>query len=583
MKWTPVWWVAALSSCVVIFGLVWMPGRAARPALARLVDPPRRVVVALRPPNPGDKPAAQAVQVALARQSVLQAAPAGDIRLLYTFHTLPGFVGQVTPAGLDALQRHPDVLAVSADRPVEAALAQSAALLRANAVWQELGFTGAGVAVAVLDTGIDSSHPDLAPAVVAQHCFNQNGACPPDGLAESDNAPDENGHGTHVASIIAGRGQVAPKGIAPEANLVAVRVLDAAGNGYTSDVLAALDWVVAHGPEFNIKVVNMSFGGGAYSGVCDSVDASAALYTAAVAQARAAGMVVFAASGNSGLTGQMLMPACISGVVSVGGTYDADLGQFIAGGCSEQALTDRVICSSNSSTALDVLAPGALITAAAAGGGQANRTGTSMATAHASGVAALMWQANPLLNPDGLETALKETGVPITDGRTGQITPRIDALAAVSRVSGSQVVTITGAVLLEGRASHQGAQIYLAGAGCSISAGDLPAAVTAADGTFTVELPAGQLPACLLAVQPGYLAGRREWPAGRLGVVTLPGGDINADNVVDILDLAAVAATYGSASPATDLNGSGQVDLLDLVILAGNYKQTGPVPWPDGE
>jgi subtilisin family serine protease len=116
----------------------------------------------------------------------------------------------------------------------------------------------------------------------------------------------------------------------------------------------------------------------------------------------------------------MSAPACVSGVISVGATDKAD----------------RLTWGSNSSSALDLLAPGELILSCALGGGQTIYPGTSHASPHAAAVAALMLQANPGLSVAEIERFLKETGVPVTDSRNDRIriTPRIDALAAVTRV-----------------------------------------------------------------------------------------------------------------------------------------------------
>ena len=134
-----------------------------------------------------------------------------------------------------------------------------------------------------------------------------------------------------------------------------------------------------------MNVINLSLGGGSYRGACDEADANAELYAQAVESARNLGITLFAASGNNGLTEQMMLPACLSGVVAVGSTYDADVGLFSMGVCTDpQTAPDQVTCASNSSEALDLLAPGAVINSTALGGGQGQRSGTSMATAHAS-------------------------------------------------------------------------------------------------------------------------------------------------------------------------------------------------------
>jgi subtilisin family serine protease len=391
-----------------------------------------RVIVALQPPTAQDSLYAQSQQVVQVQARVLHRVAEGDFQLIHRYQTLAGLAGIVTPQGLNRLRHSPEVRAIALDTPVYPALIESATLIHADRVWNDLGITGAGVNVAVLDSGIDLTHPDLSDHVVVQHCFTQ-GACLPNGTNESDNAQDEHGHGTQVAGIITGRGTRSPRGIAPDAGIVAVRVMD--GSGWTSDVIAGMDWVVANQLWLGVKIINLSLGSGSYTGICDTTDAITMLYADAVSAARTAGMVVFAAAGNHAQSAALTVPACISGVIAVGSTYDADLGPRNWRACADASTApDQVACFSNSSAALDLLAPGAWITAAALGGGQGSNAGTSMAAPHAAAVAGLMFQQDPNLTPDEIETVLKETGVSVTDPRNGRVTPRIDALAAVTHV-----------------------------------------------------------------------------------------------------------------------------------------------------
>jgi subtilisin family serine protease len=547
-----------------------------------------RVVVLLRQPRTGPELRAQSKSLAQTQAGILAELPAFD--LIHRFETLPGLVGEVSAEGMTALLQRPDVAAVALDLPVEAALTESTVLIGADRVWQEYGLTGAGFTVALLDTGLDSGHPDLAGRVVAEHCFNRDGSCPPDDTLEGDSAQDENGHGTHVAGIIAGAGGEAPGGLAPQVDLVAVRVLSASGSGFTSDVLAGLDWVISNQDRLQVDIINLSLGGGRYSGDCDQTDANTRLYAQAVQAARETGITLFAASGNSGLADQMMLPACLSGVISVGSTYDADVGPFSLGDCTDsQTGPDQVTCASNSSSTLDLLAPGAVINATALGGGQGTKSGTSMSTAHASGVAALMLEANPTLTPAEIETVLKETGRPLTDPRTGRVTPRLDALAAVTQISPTQPLTISGTILLQGRTDQSNTALYLTEADCPIPfqivdplASGLLSTETGTDGSFTFSVPEGQIFRCLQAVQPGYLAGQLEQPQGDLGSTALPAGDVNGDQRIDIFDLALMGSRFDSNDSQADVNGDGTVDILDLVLAAANYRLIGPQPIEPG-
>jgi subtilisin family serine protease len=430
----------------------------------------------------------------------------------------------------------------------------------------------------VLDSGVDIAHPDLAPRLAAQHCFNKSAQCPPGNTVEGESAPDKYGHGTHVAGIIAGQGQFAPAGLAPGAGLVAVRVLDNNGAGYSSDVIAGMEWVAANQAALKVRVLNLSLGGGSYAGQCDQADANTMLYAAATARLRQAGITIFAASGNRGLTDAMMAPACVSGVVAVGNVYSTGVGASVWPTCTDAATTaDQVVCASNSSAALDLLAPGVAVESTWLGGGSQVQSGTSMSTAHAAAVAVLLLEANPALTPAEVETALVETGRPITDARTGRITPRVDSVAALQRVTGDGPGFISGVIRLQGRANYSGTAIY-ALADCSGGvAGLVPGAVTAADGAFSVVAPAGQTVQCVRAVRAGYLVGQKLQPQGDIGQTTLPAGDATGDNVVDIFDLALIARYFNGTNPQADINGDGVVNIVDLALAAGNYRQAGPV------
>lgn len=580
--------LGVLGVAVLVWAMLQTLALPAEVTLAQGGDGQRaRVIVALWAPPPGVDVYAQAQLVAAAQADVLAAVSPADFQPTYRYQVVPGLVGEVTQQGLEVLQRLPQVRAVAYDLPVEAALSESTRVIHADRVWNELGFTGAGVTVAVLDSGVDLSHPDLSDSIIGQYCFN-HGTCPPGNTDQGTSAQDQHGHGTHVAAIITSQGRASPRGIAPEAGILAVRVLNQNGSGWTSDVVAGMDWVVANQARFNVRILNLSLGGGAYAGLCDNADANAMLYAASVQAARQSGMVVFAASGNGGLTEQMMTPACVSGVVAVGSTYDANLGPFQWGNASSplcidaNAMLDQITCTSNSSTKLDILAPGALITAAALGGGQANKSGTSMATPHASAVAALMLQAQPGLSADQIASILRETGVPVVDGRNGRITPRVDALAAVQRVAGGAPGgggSLSGTVLLQGRNNHSGTFILLQPT-CGMAfdaATAASAAVATTDSRGYFQVASAQNAACLVATHPGFLSAQRVSPSGNLGSITLPGGDVISDNVINIYDMAFIASRYGGGDPVCDFTGDGRVDIFDLVIAANNYEKRGPV------
>jgi subtilisin family serine protease len=153
-------------------------------------------------------------------------------------------------------------------------------------------------------------------------------------------AEDGNGHGTHVSGIAASDGSVSPVGVAPQAQLVAIKVLRDNGSGYLSDTVAALDWIYTNNASLNVKVVNMSLGSlDLYTPPCDGAYPA---MTTAINNLRNIGVISFAASGNNANATQMSLPACISStVVSVGAVYDANVGRINWGICTRSAGTDN--------------------------------------------------------------------------------------------------------------------------------------------------------------------------------------------------------------------------------------------------
>lgn len=206
---------------------------------------------------------------------------------------------------------------------------------------------GAGVKVAVIDSGVDYNHPDLAPVWGGGVDLVNN---------DSD-AYDDNGHGTHVAgTIAASANDVGQMGVAPAVTILGVKALDASGGGYISDLVEGVDWAVKNGA----RVINLSLASTYDSQILkDKID-----------QAAANGVVIVAAAGNTG--GAMLYPAAYPSVISVG------------------ALDTNNNIAAFSALGATVAAPGVMINSTIPGGGYATWAGTSMAAPHVSGVAAMM-------------------------------------------------------------------------------------------------------------------------------------------------------------------------------------------------
>lgn len=358
--------------------------------------------------------------------------------LIYRYTYIPALAGTITTAHLGALDSKPYVKRVEYNFPVQASLAEARQLIDANSVYN-LGYTGASVRVAILDTGIDTDHPDLQGAIVAQRCYNSTPPpfnCPPADTATSPNAEDEHGHGTNVAGIIASRGNVSPRGIAPGTEIVAVRVLNQFAAGTVADMVAGLDYVRGlggPGSPNHVHIVNISIGSATtYAGTCDTAVPSLAN---AVSQLTAQGTVIIAASGNSGSLGGISAPGCLSQVISVGAVYDADVGARAWTPCTDTTTApDQLACFTNRSANLDLLAPGAMIEAAGIGGGVSQLGGTSQAAPMVAAATAVLFQAAGAMSRGQVLQTLQNTGISIYDTGTGLTFRRIDLYRALQAV-----------------------------------------------------------------------------------------------------------------------------------------------------
>ncbi len=417
------------------------------------------------------------------RDPLLAAHPA--VTALRRFEALPGLVVRAPAWARAALAADGRVASVQPDALGRALTEEAVAMTGAREAARARGLTGKGVRVVVLDTGVERSHPDLDGGVVAEKCFVLGG-CAPDGGDTGDEAPETSGHGTHVTGIITGDGHVAPRGVAPDAEVIVVRVFNGQLVGRVSDWVAALDWVLAHHAEWSVRVVNMSLGtDAAWPGDCDAEQPALA---EVVARLRAVGVAVFAASGNEARADGMTAPACVAGVLSVGAVYDADLGRepdtgsYSSGCADEHADAGKVVCFSNVSAGLDLLAPGSRIRSSSPGGRAGERRGTSQASPHAAGLAALLFELDPRLGVDALERLLEETGLPTKDAKSAVVAPLVQAEPALEAARRTQCARrAPGEVCELSRACEAAGD---AGVACAARLG------TCVEGTCVIALPA---------------------------------------------------------------------------------------------
>jgi serine protease AprX len=356
-------------------------------------------------------------------------------RLGRRLQLLNGMTVELPNRVIKALSERSEVLSIHYDRPIEAHMNRAAVSVGARAARSQYGYDGAGIGVAVIDSGITEYHDDLGyqgsnwkvrvvngQRVTAFVDFVNNGTVP----------YDDNGHGTHVAGIIAGDGYDsggARAGVAPGAHLVSLKVLDGAGRGVISDVIAAFEWAVANRVAHNIRVINLSVG----ARVTESYTTDP--LTLAAKRATDAGIVVVTAAGNLGKKstgatqyGGITAPGNAPWVLTVGASssegtawrWDDKIASYSSRGPSAVDYESKP----------DLVAPGTGIVSLAdpntefyqsKSGYLLNGTrwkpykpylslsGTSMASPVVAGTVALMLQANPKLTPNLVKAILQYT------------------------------------------------------------------------------------------------------------------------------------------------------------------------------
>jgi subtilisin family serine protease len=369
---------------------------------------------------------------------------------------IPLAVATVDAAGLDALTASDEVARVTPNRRYYPTLSGSTASIGAPAAWTA-GFDGGGQTVAVIDTGVDRTHPFLTGRVTGEACFTTHR--PTEGVyqtCEGGTSAEEIGpgagapcpwpaceHGTHVAGIAAGSAGPtnAPSGVARGASVIAVQVFsrDAFNSSCggpcvfasDADLLRAFNWLYERqlAQPGSIAAINVSLGGAPQSGTCDGQPLAS--YIGAL---RSLGTTTVIASGNNGRKDRVSNPSCISAALTVGALDDA---------------VNQVPWWSNSSSLLDLLAPGAHICSSVVTvpistvGAEPTRcagstgrfgyiSGTSMAAPHVAGAIAVLRHARPNLTVGEIELILERSGTTVVDLANGIGKPRLRLDRALS-------------------------------------------------------------------------------------------------------------------------------------------------------
>ena len=393
--------------------------------------------------------------------SVLHQLNGMKYRLNHTYSTLPYLALEVSADVLAVLPSIPGVLVIyedkldrpmdyrkpdtSSKRPLENSVTSpggdtpmlntGTGLVGAADAWN-MGYTGSGWYVAILDTGIRRSHQFFQGKIIKEACFSTNHDCPngsrsmkgTGAAAPYESIYDGFDHGTHVAGIAAGQ-YSSLAGIAKDSNIIAVQVFSRFGPeycegvpcvlSYDSDQVKGLEYIYSLRGAYSIAAVNMSLGGGYYNSYCDSEP-----HKAAIDNLRSAGIATIAAAGNDGYCGYISSPACISSAVAVGASDNSD---------------EEAYFNNWHDLLLDFFAPGVSIYSSTGESDSSYRSwnGTSMAAPHVTGAWALLRQANPTAGVDEVFNALDSTGISITTlCPGGAARPRIQVDEAIKTFVG---------------------------------------------------------------------------------------------------------------------------------------------------
>ncbi len=314
--------------------------------------------------------------------------------VLHTYTTINGMAIQVPADAVSKLSSLPNVKYIEKNVLFHATLDQAAPIIGAPNVWN-LGYTGTGIKVALVDSGIDGTHPDLKGRIVEWK----------DIVAGKTTPYDDFGHGTHCAGIIGGNGNASNgkyKGIAPNVEYIGIKVLGSDGSGSLDNILAGLDYAT----KSDARIISMSLGSETHTQSMDD----------AVAKAVQAGKVVVCAAGNSGPNAKTIgCPADSPDALTVGATDKSDqIASFSSRGPNRDGTVKPNVC-----------APGKDIVSTRATGTNNNKaidtyylsmSGTSMATPMVSGAIADLLQKQPNLTVAQVKSIMEKTAKPLGSG-----------------------------------------------------------------------------------------------------------------------------------------------------------------------
>lgn len=451
----------ALVASVAAAGLSSGVAQAGVEDVLKEIAPQGRAQVLVRMKANGGGAAAWTPRLSVSRQRVAvatafhDAAPALDrarVAGVHRFRTIPYVAVTVTREQAMALAAENAVegiflirrerrAEVSTERAKAIGLSAAQLSIDLGSAWDR-GYDGRDTSIAIIDSGINLTHPALAGKNIGDACFANSfgtttiaqcpsGSTPQIGAGAASFCPGDSArcdHGTHVASLAAGNDGTA-FGVARGAKIVPIDVFSLVTDAAECSpdpapciltdslaVLNALDYVNEKALELKIAAVNLSIGGSSRDGYCDDDPRRAV-----IDMLRQKGVAVAVAASNGGQTGRISTPACISSAIGVGSVDNGTI----------------VTSWSNFASTLDFVAPGVGLSGAkGSGSGYGTRSGTSMSTPQVAGAFAILRQAYPTLSVDAIESVLKQTGLPTTRADSGITVAKIQVGAALDKLQG---------------------------------------------------------------------------------------------------------------------------------------------------